>query len=72
MHKVIQLISNFLYNKKMPLFYESTCSLDELDEKPNHTKISKSWNFERKGYKAKDSFFFTIWQKNIVQWVQNV
>jgi hypothetical protein len=20
-------------------------------------KISKSWNFERKGYKAKDSFF---------------
>jgi hypothetical protein len=30
--------------------------LDELDEKPNHTKISKSWNFERKGYKAKDSF----------------
>jgi hypothetical protein len=30
--------------------------LDELDEKPNHTKISKSWNFEGKDYKAKDSF----------------
>ncbi len=37
-------------------FYESTCSLDELDEKRNHSKISKFWNFERKGYKGKDSF----------------
>ncbi len=25
--------------------------------KPNHTRISKSWNFERKGRKAKDSFY---------------
>ncbi len=33
------------------------CSLGELDEKPNHTKISKSWNFDGKGCKAKDSFF---------------
>jgi hypothetical protein len=31
--------------------------LDELDEKPNQTKISKSLNFTRKGCKAKDSFF---------------
>jgi hypothetical protein len=38
MYKVIQLISNFLYNKNMPPFYESTCSLDQLDKKPNHTK----------------------------------
>jgi hypothetical protein len=30
----------FLQQKHAP-FYESTCSLDELDEKPNHTKISK-------------------------------
>jgi hypothetical protein len=37
--------------------YESTCPLDELDEKPNHSKISKFSNFERKGYKTKDSFF---------------
>ncbi len=57
MHKIIQLISNFLYNKKHVPFYESTCSLDELDEKPNQTKILKSWNFKRKGYKGKDSFF---------------
>jgi len=41
----------------VPSFYESTCSLDKVDEKPNHTKISKCWNFERKCYKlAKDSF----------------
>jgi hypothetical protein len=35
------------------------CSLYELDEKPNYTKISKSLTFEGKGYKEKD-FFFTI------------
>ncbi len=33
-------------------FYENTCSLDELDEKPNHTNFLKSWNFEGKGCKA--------------------
>jgi hypothetical protein len=43
----------FVQQKHAP-FYESTCLLDEFDEKPNHTKISKSWNFEKKGYKAKD------------------
>jgi hypothetical protein len=32
----------------MSPFYQSTCSLDELDEKPNHTKMSKSRNFERR------------------------
>jgi hypothetical protein len=41
MHKVIQLISNFWYQKKKPFFNESTCSLDEVDEKPNYMKISK-------------------------------
>ncbi len=55
MHKVIQLISKKLYKKNMH-HNENTCSLDELDEKPNHTKISKSWNFEGKGCKVKDSF----------------
>jgi hypothetical protein len=29
----------------MPPFYENTCSLDELDEKPNDTKISKVLKF---------------------------
>jgi hypothetical protein len=42
MHKVIQLIFKKLYNEKIPLFMKTTCSLDELDEKPSHTKISKS------------------------------
>jgi hypothetical protein len=28
--------------QKLVPFYENTCSLGELDEKPNHTKISKS------------------------------
>jgi hypothetical protein len=32
--------------QKLVPFYKNTCSLGELDEKPNHTKISKSWNFE--------------------------
>ncbi len=38
-------------------FYENTRSLDELHWKPNHTKKFKSWNFEGKGFKAKDLFF---------------
>jgi len=46
-----------LYNKNMPHSMKVvTCLLDELDEKPNHTKTSKSWNFKRRGYKAKDPF----------------
>jgi hypothetical protein len=44
--------------KKACPFYESTCSLGGLDEKPNNTKISKSWNFDIKGYKPKDLFFY--------------
>jgi len=63
MHKIIQLISKKLYNKKHAPFYESTCSLNELDEKPNHIKISKSWNFEGKHYKAKYSFFLPFDKK---------
>jgi hypothetical protein len=43
MHKIIQLISNFLYNKNMPLSMKVvTCSLDERDEKPNQIRTSKS------------------------------
>ncbi len=56
---------NFFVQQKHAPFYESTCSFDELDEKPNHSKISKSWNFEQKGYKAKDSFFKPF-DKNIM------
>jgi hypothetical protein len=52
----------FVQQKHAP-FYESTCSLDELDEKPNHSKISKSWNFEGKGCKAKNSFLKPFNQK---------
>ncbi len=28
------------FQQKHALFYESACSFDELDEKPNHSKIS--------------------------------
>jgi hypothetical protein len=45
------------YNWFQKICTTKTCLLDELDEKPNHTKISKSWNFEGKGCKAKDSLF---------------
>jgi len=64
----MQLISIFLYNKNM--YYESTCSLDKLDEKPIHSKISKFWNFEKKGYKAKDSFFKPFDKKKMFNYVQ--
>jgi hypothetical protein len=39
--KSYNLFQIFCTTKTCP-FYESTCSLDELDEKPNHSKISKS------------------------------
>jgi hypothetical protein len=45
-----------IQQKRAP-FYENTCSFDELDEKPNHSKFSKFGNFEKKGCKAKNSFF---------------
>jgi hypothetical protein len=37
----MQLISKKLYNKNMSLSRKKTCFIGELDEKPNHTKISK-------------------------------
>jgi len=71
MHKILQLIKNFLYNNNMPPSMKVvTCPLDELDEKPNHTKTSKSGNFKGKGCKAKDSFFNHLIKK--IQWFQNV
>jgi hypothetical protein len=71
MHKVIQLISNFFYNKNIPLFIKSTCSLDELDKKPNHTKISKFKILKEKVARQKTHFFYHL-AKTYVQWVQNV
>ncbi len=58
MHKILQLISNFLYNKNMPPSMKGvTCSLDEFDEKPNHTKISKSSKFQKKRLQNKRLIF---------------
>jgi hypothetical protein len=33
----------FFCTTKHAPFYENTCSLNELDEKPNHTKKIKFW-----------------------------
>jgi hypothetical protein len=41
------------------LFKANMCSLGELDEKTNHIKISKAWNFEPNGCKGKDLFVNT-------------
>jgi hypothetical protein len=43
-----------LQEKNVSLF-ATTCSLDQFDEKINHTKISKSSNFEIMGCKGNDS-----------------
>ncbi len=59
MHKVIQLISNLLYNKNMPPSMKVYVHYMNLMKKPNYTKISKSLNFEGKSYKEKD-FSLTI------------
>jgi hypothetical protein len=55
MHKVIQLVSIFLYNKNNAPFFESRCSLDLMKNQIKQKK-TKFWNFKRKGYKAKYSF----------------
>ena len=51
MHKMMQLISKFLYKKKNA----TTSSLHQFDEKKS-PKNFKSWNFEAKGYKGNDNF----------------
>ncbi len=38
---------------------EKHALLGELDEKTNHIKISKAWNFEPNGCKGKYSFVYT-------------
>ncbi len=43
-------LKNFVQQKHVPL-YENTCSLSELDEKPNNIKISKFYNFDKQDYK---------------------
>jgi hypothetical protein len=58
----------FFVQQKHASFYESTCSFDQRHEKQNHKKNSQSWNFEEKGYKAKDSFlkpFDNQWAHNV-------
>jgi hypothetical protein len=56
--KSCKLISKIL-QEKPTLFKASMCSLGELDEKANHIKISKTWNFEPNGSKGKYSFVYT-------------
>jgi hypothetical protein len=58
----MQLILNFLYNKRCP--YENTCSLDELDEKPNHTKC-QSFEILKEKTTCKILILQAIWQKKL-------
>jgi len=51
---MIQLI--FFLITRNTCFYATTCSLGQFDEKVNHMKISKSWNFKTNGCKGNDSF----------------
>jgi len=53
MHKVIQLISIILYNKKMPLFMKVHVHWMNLMK---NQIIQKFQNLEGKSCKAKDSF----------------
>ncbi len=38
----------------------SMCSSGELDEKTNHIKISKAWNFEPNGCNGKKTHFLIL------------
>ncbi len=55
----MQIDFKLFVQEKHVLFKASMCSLGELDEKKNHIKISKPWNFESNGYKGKDSLIYT-------------
>ncbi len=70
MHKVMQLISNFLYNKNMSLFMK--VHVHSMNLMKNQI-IQKFQSFEMKEMVARQRIhFLTIWQKHYVQWVQNV
>ncbi len=55
----MQIDFKTIVQEKHVLLKASMCSLGELDEKANHIKISKAWNFEPNGSKGKDSFVYT-------------
>ncbi len=59
MHKVKQLISIFFLQQKHVSFYESTCSLNELDE---NQFIQKFQNLEILKVQGKGLIFLIIWQ----------
>jgi hypothetical protein len=56
MDKVIQLISNFLYDKNMPFLWKYMFIRWTLMKNQIIQKNSKSWNFETKINKEKDFF----------------
>jgi len=64
MHKIIHTISKKMYNINMSPSMKVHVHWVNLMKKSNHTKILKSWNFERKGYKTKDSFFNHLAKKS--------
>jgi len=71
MHKIIQFISKKLYNKNMPLSMKVHVHWMNLMKNQIIQKF-KSWNFEKKGFKAKDLFFKPFDIKKNVKWVKNV
>jgi hypothetical protein len=64
MYKVIQLISNFLYNENMPPSMKIYVHWMNLMKNQiiQQCQILKFW---KKGLQGKGFFFLTIWQKNM-------
>jgi len=71
MHKVIQLISNFLYNKNMPSSMKVRVQWMNLMK---NQIIQKCQSFEilKERTTRKKIHFFNHLTKNYVQWIQNV
>jgi len=61
----------FVQQKHAP-FYENTCSLAELDEKPNQKKIQNLEILQERVAKQRTHFLNHLIKKYYVQWVQNV
>jgi len=71
MHKIIQLISNFLYNRIMSPFMKVHVHGMNL---MNNQIIQNFHSFEilKEKVVRERIIFLTIWKKKNVQWVQNV
>ncbi len=63
MYKIIEIDFELFVQEKHVSHKTHRCSLGKLDDKKNHIKISKAWNFEPNNRKGKRKITYTIMNK---------